>query len=55
MGVVSVFASKLVIDSWTPFDDLFASVFADIALVFASKLDTDAWSPFNDLVEDSGT
>ena len=42
LDIVSVFAGKLVIDNWAPFDDFVASVFVGNASVFASKLDIDA-------------
>ena len=56
LDIVSVFAGKLVINNWAPFDVLFASVLVGNASVFASKLDIDGWVPFNDSwsVEASG-
>ena len=54
LDIVSVFAGKLVIDNWAPFDDLIASEFVGNASVFASKLDIDGWAPFNGSVEALG-
>ena len=54
LDIVSVFAGKLVIDNWAPFDALFASVFVSNASVFISKLYIDGCAPFNDSVEAPG-
>ena len=51
LDIVSVFAGKLVIDNWAPFDDLVASVLVGNASLFASKLDIDGLAPFNGSVE----